>query len=389
MLERSTGDTGVAIAIIALTVIAAGIVMVSSSSMALSDHDFNGPFHHTISHIYRVLIGFLLALAVYLIGIKTIKKLSLILLVFSLFMGSLIFVPGLSVEVNGAVRWLDLGGLVFQPYDLFKLAYIVFLAHALEAYHKNGNSRGLLFALGILLLAAFFLLMQPDFGSLFMLVGVVMIAGFMAAGFTRYYLYTAIVLLALAVWLVLSVPYRLQRVLTLFDPWSDRYGSGFQLIQAMVAEGSGGISGVGLGESVQKMLYIPEVHTDFTISVLAEESGIIGVMAIIGLVVWLYVLLMSLSRRLWRGDSIFEAYVITLAANFIFLQSMFNIGVNYGLLPTKGITLPFMGYGGTSIVSHIVMIGLVLACARSVTKSRASSDMRARTYPSASILTVR
>jgi len=388
MIDNSSKDIQ-AIVITSLTVIASGIVMVSSSSMALSDHDFSGAFHHTYSHLYRVLIGILLALAVYVVGIRTIKKLSMSLLIFSLFMGSLVFVPGLSVEVNGAARWLNLGGLVFQPYDLFKLAYIVFLAHALEAFHKNDNSRGLWFALGILAIAAFFLLMQPDFGSLLMLVSVIMITVFLATGLTRYYLYTALALLASGLWLVLSEPYRLQRVVTLFEAWSDRYGSGFQLIQAMVAEGTGGIRGVGLGESVQKMLYIPEVHTDFTISVLAEEAGVIGVMAIIGLIIWLYVLLMSLSRRLWRGNNIFEAYVVFLAANFIFLQSILNIGVNYGLLPTKGITLPFMGYGGTSIVSHIVMIGLVLSCARSVKDSRAHSVMRTRTYPAATILTVR
>jgi len=365
MLDNRIEGTAIKIVIVASSLIALGMVMVSSSSMAFSDHDFNSVFHHTAAHGLRIAIGLLLALLVYVIGILRLKRFSLVLLLLGLILSFMIFIPGLSVDVNGATRWLRLGPVVFQPYDMFKLGYILFYAYVLDMYHKSGDSEGLFISYAVLCVASFVLLMQPDFGSLSLLIGVAMLTIFVVSGVTRYFLYAAILVVLASAWLIISEPYRIERVVMLFDPWSDRYGAGFQLIQALVAEGSGGVSGVGLGKSVQKMLYLPEAHTDFTISVFAEEMGLLGVMLTMLLTIYLYTLLMGLSLRLRNNDQYFECYVIFLVANFIFLQSLFNVGVNYGMFPTKGITLPFMGYGGTSIVSHIAMIGMVLASVRS------------------------
>lgn len=352
------------ITVITASLVALGMVMVSSSSMAFSDYSYGSMFYHTIAHAVRIIVGLVLALLIYIMGIKWLRKFSLTLLLIGLVLSLMIFVPAVSVDVNGAARWLRLGPLVFQPYDLFKLGYILFFSYVLERYQEKGDGQRLVVSYVILGTASIILILQPDFGSLLLLVSVAMLTIFVVSGITKHYFYVVMIIIVLGAWMILSEPYRMQRVVMFFDPWSDRYGSGFQLIQALVAEGSGGIYGVGLGQSIQKMLYLPEAHTDFTISIFAEEIGVIGVLATLFLSVYLYILLMGLSRKLRQQHQYFECNVVFLVANFFFLQFLFNLSVNYGMLPTKGITLPFMGYGGTSIVSHIAMIGMALAAGR-------------------------
>jgi len=361
MLSTEINDLLVKIFIIALTMVAMGLVMVSSSSMALSDHGYGSMNYHTYAHLVRICLGVFLAYIVSNIGIKTLRRFSPSLMMAGLVLSVLVFVPGLSVDVNGASRWLRLGPIVFQPYDLFKLGYILFFAYALDRFYVKRELDGLQLSAAVLVAISFMLLSQPDFGSFSLLVSATLLIIVLVSGITKKLIVAGMALAACLVWLVVSEPYRMKRIATLFDPWSDRYGSGFQLIQAMVAEGSGGVTGIGLGKSIQKMLYLPEAHTDFTISVFAEEAGMVGVLIAILLSMYLYVLLMRLSSRLRHHEYLFESYVVFLVANFIFIQFLFNIGVNYGLLPTKGITLPFMGYGGTSVVSHIIMIGMVMS----------------------------
>ena len=344
-----------------LTMVAIGLVMVSSSSMALSDHGYGSVNYHTYAHLFRILLGVAIAYLVSVVGIVVLRRFSPTLMIAGLVLSALVFVPGLSVDVNGASRWLRLGPLVFQPYDLFKLGYILFFAYALDRYFIRQEVDGLKMSMIVLVTISFMLLSQPDFGSFSLLLSVMLLSMLLTTGITKKLLAGGAFMSASLVWLVISEPYRLKRIAVLFDPWSDRYGAGFQLIQAMVAEGSGGLFGIGLGKSIQKMLYLPEAHTDFTISIFAEEAGLLGVTAVILLSVYLYFLLMQLSLRLRTHEYLFESYVVFLVANFIFIQFLFNVGVNYGLLPTKGITLPFMGYGGTSVVSHIVMIGMVMS----------------------------
>jgi len=350
----------------------------------LSDHGYGSMSYHTYAHLARVCLGVFLAYIISNVGIKVLRLLSPSLMLAGLILSALVFVPGLSVDVNGASRWLRVGPLVFQPYDLFKLGFILFFSYALDRYFVKNNYDGLRMSVAVLVTVSFMLLSQPDFGSLSLLVSVVLLLVILVTGVTKNLIYGGLLLAASFVWLIISEPYRMKRMATFFDPWSDRYGSGFQLIQAMVAEGSGGITGIGLGESIQKMLYLPEAHTDFTVSVFAEEVGLIGVLFAVLLSVYLYALLMRLSFMLRNNEHLFECYVVFLVANFIFIQFLFNLGVNYGLLPTKGITLPFMGYGGTSVVSHIVMIGMVMSLkklpTRDANKSPYYADMRGAGY---------
>ena len=361
MLSNEVNDLLIRIFITSLTMVALGLVMVSSSSMALSDHGYGSVNYHTYAHLMRIVLGIFLAYMITMVGINVLRRLSPTLMLAGLVLSALVFIPGLSVDVNGASRWLRLGPIVFQPYDLFKLGYILFFAYALDRYYVKQDKTGMAMSFLALAMVSVMLLAQPDFGSFSLLLIVMLLALLLVSGITRQLIYGGVVLMCGLAWLIISEPYRMKRIAALLDPWSDRYGSGFQLIQALIAEGSGEISGIGLGKSIQKMLYLPEAHTDFTISIFAEEAGMVGVLFAVLLSVYLYVLLMKLSYKLRKNEYLFESYVVFLIANFIFVQFLFNVGVNYGLLPTKGITLPFMGYGGTSVVSHIVMIGMVLS----------------------------
>lgn len=361
MLSNEVNVLLTRIFVTSLTMVALGLVMVSSSSMALSDHGYGSVSYHTYAHLMRIVLGIILAYMITMVGINVLRRLSPTLMLMGLVLSALVFVPGLSIDVNGASRWLRLGPLVFQPYDLFKLGYILFFAYALDRYYIRQDKTGMTMSFSVLAMVSVVLLAQPDFGSFSLLLIVMLLMLLLVAGLTRQLIYVGAVLMCGLAWLIVSEPYRMKRIAALLDPWSDRYGSGFQLIQALIAEGSGEISGIGLGKSIQKMLYLPEAHTDFTISIFAEEAGMLGVLFAIALSVYLYVLLMKLSYKLRKNEYLFESYVVFLIANFIFVQFLFNVGVNYGLLPTKGITLPFMGYGGTSVVSHIVMIGMVLS----------------------------
>ena len=374
--------------VVSLTMVAIGVVMVSSSSMALSDHGYGSVNYHTNAHILKVCLGVFLAYLVSVFGINVLRRLSPSFMLAGLLLSILVFVPGLSVDVNGATRWLRFGPLIFQPYDLFKLGFILFFAYSLDRYYLSNDRQGIQMSAAVLMIIAVLLLAQPDFGSLSLLASVVLLMIVLVSGVTRKLLYAAVILVSGLVWLVISEPYRIKRIETLVDPWSDRYGSGFQLVQAMIAEGSGGITGIGLGQSIQKMLYLPEAHTDFTISIFAEETGMLGVLFAVILAVYLYFILMRISLLLRRETCFFESYVVFLVANFIFVQFLLNIGVNYGLLPTKGITLPFVGYGGTSVVSHIVMIGMVLSL-RKLSQRDARRPVSNTSHNTVSMLTVK
>lgn len=364
MLIKEISHLLVHILITCIAMLCIGLVIVSSASMALSDHGYGNMYHHTIAHIEKIIIGLISAIFVYIFGIRSLQKLSPLLMMIGFFLSLLLFVPGFSVDVNGAMRWLKLGPLIFQPYDLFKLGYVLFLAHALEKYQKSDESGEIKVSILILLTACILLIFQPDFGSFLLLVSVIFLIFFLIRGITKELLFIGVLMSMIVIWLIVSAPYRMRRIEIFFDPWSDRYGSGFQLIQAMVAEGSGGITGVGLGQSVQKMLYLPEAHTDFPISIFAEETGLLGVLFVLILITYLCLQLTRLSFKLRQHDMLFECYLVFLISSFIFIQSLFNIGVNYGLFPTNGITLPLMGYGGTSIVVHLVMIGMIMSINR-------------------------
>jgi cell division protein FtsW len=279
----------------------------------------------------------------------------------------LVLMPGIGREVNGAQRWLPLlGALTVQPSEFAKFALLLYTAGYLVRqedavrHHWQGLAK-LIFILGIV---AFLLLLEPDFGATVIAVGAVVGMMFLAGARLLYVLaLLASVALGFLV-LVFSAPYRLQRLTAYQDPWSDPFGAGFQLVQSLIAFGRGEWFGVGLGNSIQKLFYLPEAHTDFVFSIWAEETGLFGALVLILLFVGLVTRIMQTGWRAAAEGNGFAAY-LCFGVGLMFAGQVFiNMGASSGLLPTKGLTLPFVSYGGSSLVINCALLGIVLRIAQ-------------------------
>ncbi|MGH8453727.1 MAG: putative lipid II flippase FtsW, partial [Nevskiales bacterium] len=290
------------------------------------------------------------------------QKSGFLLLVFALIILALVFVPGIGREVNGARRWLDLGPVNLQASEVARLCLLMYLASYAVRRNEEIRTRlrGLLKPVLPLGLACVLMLLEPDYGAAVILLTVSLILLFMAGARLHHLGLLLTALAACAVTLALSSPYRLQRLVSFTNPWEHPFESGFQLTQSLIAIGRGEWTGVGLGNSVQKLLYLPETHTDFLFAVLAEELGLFGalvVMLLFGVLVWRGFVI---AGRALKVEQFFSAYLAYALASWIGLQAYINIAVNMGLLPTKGLTLPLMSYGGSSLVVMLGVIALLL-----------------------------
>ena len=274
----------------------------------------------------------------------------------------LVLVPGVGVEVNGAARWINAGLFRMQVSEPAKLLFIIYLARYLARHGEEVRSRisGFIKPIGLLAIAALLLLLEPDFGATVVLtatvMGMIFMAGVKLLQFSGLLGGAGLLLASLAV----SSPYRMNRLTTFMDPWADPFDSGFQLTQSLIAIGRGEWFGVGLGSSIQKLFYLPEAHTDFVFAVLAEELGLLGVCFVIvvyAVLVWRAFLIAAQAAR---AENLFAAYLAYGIGIWFGLQSFINIGVNMGLLPTKGLTLPLMSYGGSSMIVMCAAIALLL-----------------------------
>lgn len=339
-----------------------GLMMVASSSVMVSTKFYHQPFHYLIRQICYLFAGFLIAIVVMRIDSSIWEKYSVTLLLICILMLVLVLIPGIGKMVNGSRRWFSVGPLGIQVSELAKLTMILYVAGYLVRQQQTVEDSilGFIKPMIVLALVAFLLLMEPDFGATVVITGTVMAMLFLTGVKLRYY-GGLIVLVAFAMAaLAISSPYRLLRLTAFLNPWADQYNSGYQLTQSLIAFGRGGWSGVGLGDSVQKMFYLPESHTDFLFAVLAEELGLMGIL----LVLFLYSILV------WRGLMIglnaytqerrFAAYTAYGLTFWLGLQAAINMGVNAGLLPTKGLTLPLLSYGGASLVVNCIVIALLL-----------------------------
>ena len=274
----------------------------------------------------------------------------------------LVLVPGVGVEANGARRWIGLGAFSLQAAEVSKFLLVVYLAGYLARFHGQvaDDARVLVRPLIMLTVLGALLLMQPDFGSVVVLgattCGLLFVAG---ARLRHFLLIVTLGALAVAVLAVVQ-PYRLERLITFIDPWQFAFGSGYQLTQALIAFGRGEIFGLGLGEGIQKLFYLPEAHNDFIFAVIAEELGLVGALAVLVLFALLVVRILRLGRcALDRGNP-FGGYLAYGVGLMLGVQCLINLGVNTGVLPTKGLTLPFVSYGGNSLMVSCGMVGLVL-----------------------------
>ena len=344
-----------------LAVLLIGITMVGSASMEMSLASHGGAFDFALKHAVAVLGGMVLALGSLLVPLSAWQKYGRLMFLVGVLLLVLLLVPGLGREVNGATRWLDFRVFTVQPSELMKVFFIVFVARHLALTHKEiGTVQQLARLMVALAGTAAMLLLEPDFGSAVVLAattfGVLLLAG---ARLGHLGVLGAVGITAFAL-LIVFQPYRLARLGTFRDPWADEYGSGYQLTQALIAFGRGEWFGLGLGDSVQKLFYLPEAHNDFLFAVIAEETGMVGATIVIALLLAIAIRMLMLGRRAELRGHRFGAYVAYGIGCLVGTQTLINVGVNTGLLPTKGLTLPFVSYGSNSLIASGALIGLVL-----------------------------
>jgi len=357
------------------TLISIGVIAIASASIEYGDFHFGNPWHHTQRHAAYLMLAITLGALAYMaprcfgaaaLPLVTVPRYCLLILV---------MIPGIGREVNGAQRWLPLGVLTLQPSEFAKLAVLLYAAGYLVRQEKavRHHWSGLAKLIAILSVVAALLLLEPDFGATVIIVGVVVGMTFLAGAKLACVLaMLAAAAMALA-FLMLSAPYRMKRLTAYQDPWADPFGSGFQLVQSLIAFGQGEWWGVGLGNSVQKLFYLPEAHTDFVFSIWSEETGLIGATAMIALFIMLIARVLSVGWRVAAQHRLFEAYVCFGAALMFAGQAFVNMGASSGLLPTKGLTLPFVSYGGNSLIVNCILLGIVLRTAGSLESERPES----------------
>ena len=345
----------------ALLLLAAGIVMVGSASIAVAEDQGAGPYHYLVRHLIFIGSGVFLASTLRVVPMAFFERVSRPMLALSILLLLLVLVPGVGHTVNGSTRWIRLGLVNFQVVEAVKLMVIIYLAGYLARKAQLVQSRffdtlkPLLFA-GLL---SAILLLQPDMGSAAVITAIV--AGMIwLAGAAWRHIFVLGLLALPAFGFAAMEPYRLRRIVSFMDPWADPFASGFQLTQALIAVGRGELFGVGIGASIQKLFYLPEAHTDFIFAVLAEEFGLLGVIAILSLFLLLVTRIMVIGSMAHRNGKPFAGFVAYGIGLWIGLQALVSIGVNLGVLPTKGLTLPLISSGGSSMLMTLIAVGIVL-----------------------------
>lgn len=346
----------------ALALLLVGLVAISSASVEYADWHYQNAWYHTQRHLIYLVAAMGVAVAVYFVKPEFWQVTGWVWLFISLALLILVLVPGIGKSVNGSQRWLPLGPFTVQPSEFAKLAVILYLAgYMVRREHEvRYEWQGFLKPMAVLFATTLLLMIEPDFGATVIVVATAFGMLFLAGVKLGHFLLVLCGALAALIVLLVSAPYRIERLIAYTNPWADPFGSGFQLTQSLIAFGRGEWIGVGLGNSIQKLFYLPEAHTDFVFSIWAEETGFVGAMIVIALYAAL------ISRILWAGrkslfaDNPFGAYVCYGVALVFAGQAFVNMGVSSGLLPTKGLTLPFVSYGGTSLIVCCAMLALVL-----------------------------
>jgi cell division protein FtsW len=345
----------------ALALLSIGIVMVGSASIAIAEGQGASTYHYLMRHLVFIAAGLFLASVLRVIPMAFFERVSRPMLALSILLLLVVLVPGVGHTVNGSTRWIRLGFINFQVVEAVKLMVIIYLAGYLARKARLVQSRffdtlkPLIFA-GLL---SGVLLLQPDMGSAAVITAIVAGMVWLAGAAWRHILVLGLLTLP-AFGFAAMEPYRLRRIVSFMDPWADPFASGFQLTQALIAVGRGELFGVGIGASIQKLFYLPEAHTDFIFAVLAEEFGLAGVIAVLALFLLLVTRIMVIGIMAHRNDKPFAGFVCYGIGLWLGLQAVVSIGVNLGVLPTKGLTLPLISSGGSSMLMTLFAIGLIL-----------------------------
>jgi cell division protein FtsW len=339
-----------------------GLVMMTSASVSIADRQVHEPLYYLEREMVGVGLGLAAALIAMAIPTSLWERLGMPLLLFAFLLLVIVLIPGVGHEVNGSRRWLRFGVMSFQTSELARVLLLTYLASYVvrrQAELKQ-ELKGFLKPLGVLMGAAALLLVQPDFGAATVLMATGLSVLFLAGVKLRHFF--ALVALAAGGMALIAVTsaYRLKRLTAFLDPWADPFNSGFQLTQSLIAIGRGELFGVGLGSSVQKLFYLPEAHTDFVFAVLAEELGLAGVLVTLALFMTLVWRAFHISRLAAEAGLAFQAYCASGFGVWLGLQTFINVGVNLGLLPTKGLTLPLMSYGPSSALVTLGWLGMLM-----------------------------
>jgi cell division protein FtsW len=349
----------------ALLLASFGLVMVYSASIAMAEAErFTGfrPGYFLVRHSIYLVVGLAFATALFRVPVWLWQKASPWLFLLGTVLLVAVLIPGLGHEVNGSRRWIPLGIASFQPSELMKLCVVLYAADytVRKAAFMDDVRKGFLPMFAVMTLIAALLLREPDFGALVVVTAIAMTVLFLGGLNWRLFAGLAVLLGAAFALLIVSSPYRLQRILGFMDPWSDAYGKGYQLSHSLIAFGRGEWLGVGLGASVEKLFYLPEAHTDFLLAVIAEELGFAGVAAVITLFLFLVHRAFAVGRQAASLERYYAALVAQGIGTWLGTQAFINMGVNMGLLPTKGLTLPLLSFGGTGIVVACMALAILV-----------------------------
>ncbi len=347
---------------IVLALLLGGFVILASASISISENAANNPFFYVERQLLAAAIGAAAGAVCLFIPMQVWQNLGPLMLLLGLFLLAVVLVPGVGHEVNGSTRWVRVGFMNLQVSEPARLCFLMYLSGYLVRRNKALREEfvGFLRPMLVLTLACGLLLMEPDFGAAIVLMATAMTMLFVAGARIRDFVVFFCAAIFAVIALTVAAPYRMKRLTGFLDPWSDPYDSGFQLTQSLIAIGRGEWFGVGLGDSVQKLFYLPEAHTDFVFAVFAEEFGLFGSLVLVGLFLALLWRIYKLGMRAHEAERFFEAYFAIGLGTWLGLQAFINIGVNMGLLPTKGLTLPLISYGRSSLIITMICIGLLL-----------------------------
>jgi cell division protein FtsW len=348
--------------LIVSSIVLLGLIIVTSASMSIASKEAGDPFFYLERQFVLVVAGTIAASFAFAVRTEWLEKSALLLLALAGVLLVAVLIPGIGHSVNGSRRWIRLAGINFQASEAARVMVLIFIAS--YAVRREAELRSSLMGLikPLLVVGVFFglLLMEPDFGAAVVLTATAFGVLFVAGARWRDVIGLAVIGAGLLAAVAVSSPYRLRRLTSFRNPWEDPFDSGFQLTQSLIAIGRGGWTGVGLGESVQKLFYLPEAHTDFLFAVLAEELGLFGVLLTISLFVALAWRALYIARLANEAGLKFQSYLAAGFGIWVAIQAFINMGVNMGALPTKGLTLPFMSYGRSSLIVTLAWVGVLL-----------------------------
>ncbi len=350
---------------VTLILLGLGLVMVYSASIAIAEAD-KAIGHQSAYFLIRqsiyITMGVVAAFVTFQIPVVWWQKMAPYLFITGLGLLLLVLVPGIGRNVNGSQRWLSLIVFNLQPSEFMKLFAAMYVSDyaVRKSAQMDSIIRGFLPMVAVMVLVGFLLLREPDFGA-FAVIAAISISILWLGGINVKIFMGLLLLLPVAVvGLIMSSPYRMQRVIGFMDPWADPYGKGYQLSHALIAFGRGEWLGVGLGASVEKLLYLPEAHTDFLLAVIAEELGFVGVLTVVGLFAWIVIRAFGIGKEAVANERYFAALLAQGIGVWMGVQGIINIGVNMGVLPTKGLTLPLLSFGGSGILANCIAMAVLL-----------------------------